>query len=431
MLSNSQFKYFNNPLDLAIKSLLIISPLFFISTRGWVNGVLFATSLLSMAYLLKTKLFIPSTLTRIQKNRVFLVLLTLSISFIAILISQLLQHNIRMKPYDAPLRMVLCIPIFLYLLHHPFPISKLLPYALSLSTLITLATIILHPEIPQFWGGRFATKPADPNAFGAYITLITTLIFFSIDPKELFNRKLESCIKSGGFLIGVYLVAGSGTRGAWLALPILFLAWFLFHVRKDIKGTLVISIIMILACLISYQLLENLQVRVISGFTEVFSWLYTQNKDTSAGIRFSMWEITANLLFERPFSGFGDLSFQSYLINPIFTEKYSPIVIETMAKAGPHNEYLANLLRSGIWGGISILVILVVPLFILSSKLTKKDSFQYLMLQGVGLFICLSISGLSIEIFNLKYTSSFYGLIVAMLCSEKIMSLKNIGGTHE
>ena len=71
MLSNSQFKYFNNPLDLVIKSLLIISPLFFISTRGWINGVLFATSLLSIVYLLKTKSFIPSTLTRIQKNRVF------------------------------------------------------------------------------------------------------------------------------------------------------------------------------------------------------------------------------------------------------------------------------------------------------------------------------------------------------------------------
>jgi O-antigen ligase len=180
MLSNSQFKYFNNPLDLAIKSLLIISPLFFISTRGWINGVLFATSLLSIVYLLKIKSFTPSTLNRIQKNRVFLMLLTLSIGFIAILISQLLQHNIRMKPYDAPLRMVLCIPIFLYLLHQPFPTSKLLPYALSLSTLITLVAILLHPEILQFWCGRFATKPADPNAFGAYITLITTLIFFSI-----------------------------------------------------------------------------------------------------------------------------------------------------------------------------------------------------------------------------------------------------------
>jgi len=431
MLSNSQFKYFNNPLDLAIKSLLIISPLFFISTRGWVNGVLFVTSLLSMVYLLKTKSLIPSTLNGIQKNRVFLVLLTLSIGFITILISQLLQHNIRMKPYDAPLRMVLCIPIFLYLLHQPFSTSKTLPYALSLSTVITLVAILFHPEIPQYWAGRFATKPADPNAFGAYITLITALIFFSIDPKELFNRKLESSIKLVGFSIGVYLVAGSGTRGAWLSIPFLLLAWFLYHVRKDIKGTLVISVIIILACLISYHLLDNLQTRVNSGFTEVFSWLYTQNKDTSAGIRFSMWEITNDLFFERPFSGFGDLGYQSYLNNPILTEKYSPIVIETMAKAGPHNEYLANLLRSGIWGGISVLVILIVPLFILTSKIAKNDSFQYLMLQGMALFICLAITGLSIEIFNLKYTSSFYALIIVMLCSEKIMRLKNIEGTNE
>jgi O-antigen ligase len=187
---------------------------------------------------------------------------------------------------------------------------------------------------------------------------------------------------------------------------------------------------MILACLISYHLLENIQARVNSGFTEVFSWLYTQNKDTSAGIRFSMWKITADLFLERPFSGFGDLGYQSYLNNPFFTEKYSPIVIETMAKAGPHNEYLANLLRSGIWGGIYVLFILITPLFILTSKIATNDSFQYSMLQGIALFICLAITGLSIEIFNLKYTSSFYALIVAMLCSEKIMGLKNIEGTH-
>jgi O-antigen ligase len=289
----------------------------------------------------------------------------------------------------------------------------------------------LNPEIPQFWGGRFATKPADPNAFGTYITLITTLIFFSIDPKELFNKKIEFGIKFVGFLIGLYLVAGSETRGAWLSIPFLLLAWFLYHVRKDIKATVVISIIIIVATLISYQFIEGLQSRVISGFTEVYSWFYTQNKDTSTGIRFSMWEITADLILERPFSGYGDLGYQSFLNNPFFTNKYSPIVIETMAKAGPHNEYLANLLRSGIWGGISLLLILAAPLFILTNKITKSDASQYLTLQGLSLFICLTISGLSIEIFNLKYTSSFYALIVVMLCSEKIMSLKNIEAPHE
>jgi O-antigen ligase len=425
MLINSQFKCFNNPLDLAIKSLLIISPLFFISTRGWINGVLFATSLLSVIYIIKNKSFIPSTLTRIQKNRVFLVLLTLSIGFIAILISQLLQHNIRMKPYDAPLRMVLCIPIFLYLLHRPLEISKYLAYVLSISLFIGFITIFLNPEIPQFWGGRFATTPADPNAFGAYITCMTALIFFSMSPKEFVSVKTTFTLKLLGFLIGVYLVAGSGTRGAWLSIPFLLLAWFYYHARKDLKLTLLISISTVISCFIAYQFLEGLQTRVNSGFSEVYSWLYTQNKDTSAGIRFSMWKITIDLFLERPLSGFGDLDYQSYLSNEIFTQSYSPIVIETMAKAGPHNEYLAHLLRSGIWGGISIISIFVIPFYVLSTKVSKSNVSQGLLLLGLALFISLTITALSIEIFNLKYTSSFYALMVVMLCSEKINSLKN------
>jgi O-antigen ligase len=247
----------------------------------------------------------------------------------------------------------------------------------------------------------------------------------------LFRSKAQLIIKLLGFLIGIYLVAGSGTRGAWLSIPFLLLAWFYYHARRDLKLTLLISVTTVISCLIAYQFLEGLQTRVNSGFSEVYSWLFTQNKDTSAGIRFSMWEITIDLFLERPLSGFGDLGYQSYLSNEIFTKNYSPIVIETMAKAGPHNEYLANLLRSGIWGGISIISIFVIPFYVLSTKVSKSDASQKSLLLGLALFICLTITALSIEIFNLKYTSSFYALIVAMLCSEKIMSLKNIESTHE
>jgi O-antigen ligase len=138
-----------------------------------------------------------------------------------------------------------------------------------------------------------------------------------------------------------------------------------------------------------------------------------------------MWKITIDLFLERPLSGFGDLDYQSYLSNEIFTQSYSPIVIETMAKAGPHNEYLAHLLRSGIWGGISIISIFVIPFYVLSTKVSKSNVSQGLLLLGLALFISLTITALSIEIFNLKYTSSFYALMVVMLCSEKINSLKN------
>jgi O-antigen ligase len=321
--------------------------------------------------------------------------------------------------------MVLCIPVFLYLLHNPLAISKYLAYVLSISLLIAFISIFLNPEIPQFWGGRFATKPADPNAFGAYITCMTALVFFSINPKVLFCAKVPSILKLLGFLIGIYLVAGSGTRGAWLSIPFLFLAWFFYHARHDFQLTFFTGIITVISCLIAYQFFEVLQARVNSGFSEVFSWLFTQNKETSAGVRFSMWQITFDLFLEKPFSGFGDLGYQSYLSNEIFTKNYSPIVIEVLANAGPHNEYLANLLRSGIWGGISIISIFAIPFYVLSTKVSKSDVSQGLLLLGLALFTCLTITGLSIEIFNLKYTSSFYGLMIAMLCSEKIISLKN------
>lgn len=425
MNDNINTKPPGNFLDLIVKSLLISSPLFFITTRGWINGVLFITSLLTILYLFKIRSFIPQNLNNIQRNRLFLVLLSLSIGFFAVLASQLFQQDLKLKPYDAPLRMVLCIPIFLYLLHRPLAISKYLAYVLSISLLIAVIAIFLNPEIPQFWAGRFATKPADPNAFGAYITCMTALVFFSISPKEIFSAKAQTILKLFGLLIGVYLVAGSGTRGAWLSIPFLFLAWVFYHARRDIKLTLTTGIITVISCLLAYQFLEGLQARVNSGFSEVFSWLFTQNKDTSAGIRFSMWKITVDLFLERPFSGFGDLGYQTYLSNEIFTQSFSPIVIETMAKAGPHNEYLANLLRSGIWGGISIITIFAVPFYVLSSKVSKSDASQGLLLLGLAIFICLTITGLSIEIFNLKYTSSFYALMIAMLCSEKIISLKN------
>lgn len=418
-------KLSDNFLDLTIKSLLISSPLFFITTRGWINGILFITSLLTIFYLLKIRSLIPQNLSNLQQNRISWVLIFLSIGFFAILLSQLFQQNLKLKPYDAPLRMVLCIPIFLYLLHRPLAISKYLTYLLSSSLFIALIAIYLNPEIQHFWGGRFATKPADPNAFGAYITCMTALVFFSISPKEIFSAKPQSIFKLFGFLTGVYLVAGSGTRGAWLSIPFLFLAWFFYHIRKDLKLTLLTGIITVISCLFAYQFLEGLQARVNSGFSEVFSWLFTHNKDTSAGIRFSMWKITVDLFLERPFSGFSDLGYQNYLSRDIFTKSYSQIVIDTMAKAGPHNEYLANLLRSGIWGGISTISVFAIPLYVLSTKVSKSDVSQRLMLLGLALFICLTITGLSIEIFNLKFTSSFYALIVAMLCAEKINSLKN------
>jgi O-antigen ligase len=409
--------------DLFIKATLLASPVFLMTTKGWTNSLLLALFILTSIGLIRFKSLIPKTFDQSQKKSIKLIIASLAAGFLAILITQGLRGELVLKAFDAPLRMLLCIPIFLYLCHKPVNIVKAAPYVLSLSFLATFIYILQHPEIPVFWGGRFATKPVDPNAFGVYTTLIFSLLLFSLNLNNPINQKLRLFIASLGLVVGAYLIIGSGTRGAWLAIPFLLIAWGIINVKNNLKLTLSLSLIFA-AIWIGYAVSLNFQARVDSGFYEIHSWIFTTAKDTSAGIRLSMWQVTWDLLQKSPFIGYGDSGYQHLLNDQYLSRSYSPIVLETIAKAGPHNEYIANLLRSGIFGGLAIIVTLFAPLYVYLKSPSKQQGavdrgFNSTHL-GLALFICLAISSMSVEVFNLKYTSSFYGLLIAMIYSQTI-----------
>lgn len=410
--------------DLFIKAILLASPVFLMTTKGWTNSLLLALFILTSIGLIRFKSLIPKTLDQHQKKSIKLIIASLAAGFLAILITQGLRGELVLKAFDAPLRMLLCIPIFLYLCHKPLNIVKVAPYVLSLSFLATFIYILQYPEIPIFWGGRFATKPVDPNAFGVYTTLIFSLLLFSLNLNNPINQKLRLFIASLGLVVGAYLIIGSGTRGAWLAIPFLLMAWGIINVKNNLKLTLSLSLLLLAAIWIGYAVSLNFQARVDSGFYEIHSWIFTTTKDTSAGIRLSMWQVTWDLLQKSPFIGYGDSGYQHLLNDQYLSRSYSPIVLETIAKAGPHNEYIANLLRSGIFGGLAIIVTLFAPLYVYLKSPSKQQGavdrgFNSNHL-GLALFICLAISSMSVEVFNLKYTSSFYGLLIAIIYSQTI-----------
>jgi O-antigen ligase len=410
--------------DLLIKAILLTSPVFLMTTRGWTNGLLFLLFALTTIGLIRSKSLIPKAFDQSQKKYAKLIIASLAAGFLAILITQGLRGELLMKPFDAPLRMLLCIPIFLYLCHKPLNIVKAAPYVLSLSFLATFIYLLQYPEVPAFWGGRFATKPVDPNAFGVYSTLILALLLFSISLSNSLNQKFRLCIATFGLALGTYLVIGSGTRGAWLAIPFLLIAWGIINIKNNLKLVLLLSGLLLASSWIGYAFFSNFQARVDSGFHEIYSWFFTTAKDTSAGIRLSMWQVTWELLQKNPFLGYGDSGYQHLLNDHNLTGNYSPIVLETIAKAGPHNEYIANLLRSGIFGGLAIIVTFFAPFYVYLKSLYRSQGTDIRAFKsnhlGLAIFICLAISSMSVEVFNLKYTSSFYGLLIAMIYSQTI-----------
>ena len=413
--------------DLFIKVILLASPIFLITSKGWTNSLLFLLFALTTIGLVRSKSLIPKTFDQGQKKYAKLIIASLAAGFLAILITQGLRGELLFKAFDAPLRMLLCIPIFLYLCHKPLNIVKAAPYVFSLSFLATFFYLLQHPEIPAFWGGRFATKPVDPNAFGVYCTLIFSLLLFSLSLSNLLNQKLRFCIATFGLALGTYLVIGSETRGAWLAIPFLLIAWGVINVKNNLKLILLLSGLLLASTWIGYEAFSNFQARVNSGFHEIYSWFFTTAKDTSAGIRLSMWQVTWELLQKNPFLGYGDSGYQHLLNNQNITGNYSPIVLETIAKAGPHNEFIANLLRSGIFGGLAIIATLFAPVYVYLKSLSRSQGTDIRAFKsnhlGLAVFICLAISSLSVEIFNLKYTSSFYGLLIAMIYSQTIAEM--------
>lgn len=411
--------------DLFIKAALLASPVFLMATKGWTNSLLFVLFILTSIGLIRFKSLIPKTFDQSQKKSVKLIIASLSAGFLAILITQGIRGELVFKAFDAPLRMLLCIPIFLYLCHKPLNIVKAAPYVFSLSFLVTYIHILHNPEVLELWFGRFATKHVDPNAFGVYTTLISSLLIISINLNNLFNQKLRIFIAILGLVLGTYLTVRSGTRGAWFAIPFLLIAWGIINTKNNLKLTFLLNGLLLVTLWIVYISYPNLQTRVDSGFHEIYSWLFTTNKDTSAGIRLSMWQVTYELFQKNPFIGYGDSGYQYLLNDQNLTGNYSPIVLEVIAKAGPHNEYVANLLRSGIFGGLAIIVTLFTPLYVYLKSLSKPDESSNRGFNpnhlGLALFICLAISSMSLEVFNLKYTSSFYGLLIAMIYSQTIV----------
>jgi O-antigen ligase len=410
--------------DFLIKALLLASPVFLMTTKGWTNSLLFLLFTLTSIGLIRSKSLIPKDFDQSQKKYVILIITSLAAGFFAIFITQGLRGELILKAFDAPLRMLLCIPIFLYLCHKPLNIVKAAPYVLSSSFIATFIYLLQHPEVPAFWGGRFATKPVDPNAFGVYSTLILSLLLFSLSLNNPLNQKLRLCIATIGLALGTYLVIGSGTRGAWLAIPFLFIAWGAINVKNNLKLTLLLSGLLLVTTWIGYSAFPNFQARIDLGFHEIYSWFFTTAKDTSAGIRLSMWQVTWELLQKNPFLGYGDSGYQHLLNDQNLTGNYSPIVLETIAKAGPHNEYIANLLRSGTFGGLAIIATLFAPFYVYLKSLSRSQGTDIRAFKsnhlGLAIFICLAISSMSVEIFNLKYTSSFYGLLIAMIYSQTI-----------
>jgi len=391
-------------------------PLLFLTLRGWTNIFTFVLLLITLYHFLS----LPK-LARSIKNinaAEWWVVASLSAGFLAILISQLLRHSIEMKPYDGPLRMLLAAPIFLFIVRKKINFVRVFEYICPISILIIFISVTSNPAPTIAADGRYATYFVPPNAFGTYVMLLAFMCLFTINASGKDSKGL-SFIKVLGFLAGLFLEMKSQTRGAWIAEPAMLALWVSIHWHLKSKLSLFISVAGTLVAIISaYFFVDFFHARVDSVYSELYGWLSKTNTETSMGYRLSMWKASWALFMQSPWHGYGDLGYQYKLTLPEFQSKFSSVTIYTLNKAGPHNEFLANMIRSGVFGLIAVILEFFVPAVVfirgLNSKVQRVKSASAI---GLCLVIGMLITSISIEVLTLKYHNSFYGLMIAALCA--------------
>lgn len=342
---------------------------------------------------------------------------------LAVLISQLFRQEFVWRSYDAPVRFLLCIPILLVLVQNKIDVIKILTYSIPFSLLITLLCVELNPYLN--WGpNRITTYFVDPLTFGSLNFTLGLFCFLSIDLYKVDSWRLKM-IKYFGVMIGLYLSILSGSRTGWLALPLLFLVWMFFQ-RKNRETYISMSILLVIC--IGFFFSNVVQQRLSLVIQEITAYHWSlENQQTSVGERISFLRMAVFLFLQNPLSGFGERGFTEFINHPELNRYAIEETQRFALNAKFHNEIATNMVESGFWGLLSSSALFFVPVIFFIKKLRMTTpKIQKTAMLGFGYLSCTFISGMTTEVFNLKFTASFHAIMLNCLISSLIVHSNNI-----
>jgi O-antigen ligase len=414
-------------------TLLFLLPIVFLNIKHGTNLILFILFFGAITFL--AKISILTTFKKsITKTQILFLFIFVSPT-LAIAISQSIRNEFYINNWDAPIRMLLCIPIYLAI-STGWLVSKekesitevWIKWAIPIALYVTFITRVYFPATN--WHGYSTTYFVDPLSFCSFTLLFTFLACLGAVHYFKEVNYLHKLFYVFSIYIGFYLSITSGARTGWINLPIFIVILYFYSLIVISKKE---RLIFFLATLFGLAILlyNNSQFinKIYLGIQEFSNYKMNElNVDSSIEMRLSMYRMGAEYFFERPFAGWGDLSWRDSTIWREFTIFASSMAINA-PKHGFHNEIITNSVRSGIWGFISVVSLYIVVAYSAASGLKMKLDRLHRLVSVSMLVVILHLffAGLVTETTNLTFLSAFIGVLLAVLCGEQQFLEANSG----
>lgn len=403
----------NIPVINRIVMLTLLSyPILLLTVQGSMNGLLFLSFSASLFYLIRRP---KSPTNSLWDSYSIAFAFAMASPMLAVFLSEAYHGTFSAPPFDGPSRFLLAIPVFLAWRQIELHTIAYLQYGLPLGALSALFGAMIA------WPKWIANNSYFVNSihFGNLALMLGFLSLFSInwekrDPIPVLALKIF------GSMVGVFVSVQSDARGGWIAFPVLLFIWWLSNNPKNSWAKHLAALLFILfIALLGYELIGIIQHRMDLIFQDLAEY-QRGNRDTSIGIRLQLWHAAWYLFSENPVFGVGPGGF-AQMMTPLSNSGLLTPIAASYGRGEVHNEILAKCSELGIFGLLSLISIYAIPLIIFiratRSSISLERSAAFM---GICLVAGFFIFGLTVEIFNLKMTVSFYSLTMAVLLAASI-----------
>ena len=334
--------------------------------------------------------------------------LSMGATIISLSLSQVYHWAINMPAYDSPARLLFSILIFLALREINFQLIGKIQFGFLVGALLIGASIFLSSQ-----GVGATTYYLIHIHLGDLALMLGLLSIFSLN----WDRKDSATLvvlKVCGLLAGLYVSLLTGARGGWAAIPVIILAMILIssESKKSIMTRLAISMsVMLLVAVLAYFSLEVVHLRMDAAISD----LRSVDSDTSLGVRFQLWGAATHLFMLNPIFGVGSEGFILAMDGLADSGMITAAAAE-IGKGEVHSYYFATLAKFGSVGIISLLLLFFGPLWLFIKAYKSQYQFHRVAARmGIILVLGYVTFCVTVEMFNLKMVSTFYGVTVAIL----------------
>ena len=337
-------KLFINTSIFSFFTLLLVFP------KGYNYGstALLVVSILFVFYSIYKKFKITEIIK--QNNPIFFVV---SLYFLIALFFIIL-HGDKFKLIDNPLRAFLFLSVIIFVIYNKVKFDVLLysiPVGSFLAGLVALYQYYILHLPGAFWEQMKIQSGDIAMSLGAFSFIISLYLF---DIKKT-RFALVTAITG---LFGVLASVLSLARGGWVGVPLIFV-FVLYMYRNMISKKLLSAVVLsILVGGISLSTNEQFVGRILDVKNNLSH--YSQNsKDGSIGARLDMWKMGVDAFIEHPISGWSLKALDEY--KKSLADK-GIVSREFTVYSHLHNQFIDELAKKGILGGVAILGIFLVPL---------------------------------------------------------------------